>query len=153
MPLKIRASIEKEEKKKIKSARRRRARAQSFAKKKKREKRQHATLCLGVAAKERKTNNKQQNASSLTGVRDRRLSHLKITRRTLAVVLFRSRDDASNNAKVVVVFYRAAKTMMTRLHATHNWGKKSRIFLIFYRAIHARTKREEEEVKEEEEHR
>jgi hypothetical protein len=30
----------------------------------------------------------------------------------------------ASNAKVVVVFYRAAKTMMTRLHATHNWGKK-----------------------------
>jgi len=98
-------------------------RAKSFAKKKKREKRQHATLCLGVAAKERKTNNKQQNVASsslLTGVRDRRLSHLnKITvviTRTL-VVLFLYASNA-----VVVVFYRAAKTM-PRLHAAR-LGKK-----------------------------
>jgi hypothetical protein len=95
-----------------------------------------------VAAKERKTNNKQQNVASslLTGVRDRRLSHLKITR-TLAVVLFLSRDDASNNAKVVVVFYRAAKTM-PRLHANAQLGKKSLEYSLHSIARYIRTHEE-----------
>jgi hypothetical protein len=63
LPLKIpRASIEKKEKKKkIKSARRRRARAKFREEEKEREAPTRNTLSLGVAAKERKTNNKQQN--------------------------------------------------------------------------------------------
>jgi len=62
---------------------------------------------------------------------------------TLVLFLLLSRDDASST---VVVFYRDVMSM-PRLHATTEWGKKARIFLIRYsypRAIYTRTKREEE---------
>jgi len=81
-----------------------------------------------VAAKER-TNKQTKRASTfLTGVRDRRLSHLKITgvvamTRIITLVLFLllSRDASST----VVVFYRDVMVMsMPRLHATE-WGKKA----------------------------
>ena len=123
----------------------RRARAKKCGEK--RDERQHFG---GVAAKER-TNKQTKRASTfLTGVRDRRLSHLKITvvvmTRIITLVLFLllSRDIASST---VVVFYRDIVMLsMPRLHATE-WGKKGRIFLIRYsypRAIYTRTKREEE---------
>jgi hypothetical protein len=81
----------------------------------------------GVAAKEREQTNKTQASTFLTGVRDRRLSHLKITGVvamtriiiTLVLFLLLSRDDVASST--VVVFYR---DVMPRLHATQSGEKK-----------------------------